>query len=101
MTKNKIGKPFRSCFIDILFDYGVDNISTNINFLYNLKSDTGKQEEISKTDPIIWDGEEFTNRKRLIRYIEENNQEEILNQKVKDSWAEIEEKAKPKRKKQF
>lgn len=88
-TKNKVGKPFRSCFIDVLFDYGVDNITSNINFLYDLLTDQGKLKE--KKSLVDWNGKDYS-VKELISYIEENNLEEELAGKVIKKWNDIENK---------
>ena len=43
LTKSKTARPFRKALINILFDYGIDDISSNIDYVYDLKSDvTGK-----------------------------------------------------------
>lgn len=43
LKKSKTDRPDRKALINILFDYGIDDISTNIDFIYDLKSDaTGK-----------------------------------------------------------
>jgi len=86
--KNKVGKPFRECFIDILFDYGIDNITSNIIFLYDLKTDKGKNKAL-KDKKIKWDNKEF-NVLGLVRYIEKNNLEDELKNRVVEKWDEIE-----------
>lgn len=92
IEKNKVGKPFRECFINILFDYpyGVDNVSSNIDYLYNLKTELGKLKDGYKKKKIEWNGKEFT-REDLIYHIEENNLEETLKNGVIKDWQEIEE----------
>lgn len=86
--KVKVGRPFQTCFIDILFDYGIDNVSSNIKYLYNLKTDGGKDKG-KKTDKIKWDKEEYTVN-NLIHYIESNNLENELTQRVLIKWEEEE-----------
>lgn len=82
--KVKVGRPFQTCYIDILFDYGIDNVSTNIKYLYDLKTDTGK-DKAKKKDKINWGGEELTVNK-LINFIEDNGLESELSQKVSEKW---------------
>lgn len=91
-TKNKIGKPFRECFVELLFDYGVDNVMTSLMFLYNLKTETGKNSTGIEKTTLNWNGEEFTLRK-LVRHIEQNNLEEELRGKVVDLWNALEDRA--------
>jgi recombination protein RecA len=97
LDKNKIGRPFRECFINILFDMGVDNISTNVDFLYDLKTDTGKEKKVSTLNPISWETEKFafTEKEKFIKYIEDNKQEKELNNKVKELWYDIEKEIAP------
>lgn len=43
LKKSKTDRPDRKALINILFDYGIDDISTNIDYVFDLKSDaTGK-----------------------------------------------------------
>ena len=91
-TKNKVWKPFREGFVKILFDYGVDNIESNILFLYDLVTDTGKQVKKINSIELDWDGETFSLRK-LIRHIEKNNLEKELSKRVQEKWNALEEKA--------
>jgi len=98
--KAKVERPNRTALIDIVFDYGVDNIKSNLNFLYDLKDvlgkdlvkegkkeDDGKKE--SKKATLDWDGQKFS-RAQLIRFIEENNLEAELSKRTKEKWMEIE-----------
>jgi hypothetical protein len=51
--KNKIGLPYRECIFPILFGYGIDDVTANIEFLEDVK---GALEEIGvdiKTLPEI------------------------------------------------
>lgn len=91
-TKNKIGKPFRECYIEVLFDYGVDNVMTSLMFLYDLKTDTGKNIGNIEKEKLSWDDQEFTLRK-LIRHIEQNDQEGLLREKIAAKWNDLEERA--------
>lgn len=87
VKKNKVGLPFRECFVDILFDYGIDDISSNLCFLYDLKTPTGKMKSKEKIEWI--DGNKYSLRK-LIKHIEENNLEEDLKKEVIKKWDDIE-----------
>jgi recombination protein RecA len=93
--KNKVGTPFRDCFIDVLFDYGVDNVTSNLNFLYDLLTPQG--EEKSKRLVCEWEGKEYK-IKDLIDYIEKENLEDELAKRVIKKWNEIEDKISSKRK---
>ncbi len=83
--KNKIAKPFRECFIDILFDFGLDNITSNINYIYELLTPLGK----FSAKKIKWNDIEYTSV-GLVKYIEDNNLESELENKVIEKWNDIE-----------
>lgn len=105
VSKNSVGKPFRECFFDLLFDYGIDNISSNINFLYDLRTKKGKLknlkededederevnfEKANKSIKLSWDEKEYTKYK-LIQHIEDNNLEKELEIRTVKKWDEIE-----------
>jgi hypothetical protein len=84
--KAKTDKPFRDALLEIVFDYGLDNIGSNINFLYDLKTDTGKEKKKQK---VSWDGKDYT-VPGLIKFIEENGLEEELSERTIAKWDEIE-----------
>jgi recombination protein RecA len=111
--KAKVERPNRECFIDLVFDYGLDNIKSNINFLYDLKTDQGKDklkeaakekkdspfnkkkknvEEKKIRDPSLLEWDDLSlSRPALIRYIEKENLEEELEGRTKEKWNAIEE----------
>jgi RecA/RadA recombinase len=85
--KVKVGRPYLTCFVDILFYYGIDAISSNLKYLYDFKTDSGKDR--GKRDKLTWDEKDYTMNK-LIEYIEENNLEEELNKRVNEKWDSLE-----------
>lgn len=95
--KGKTERPYRSCLLEIVFDYGLDNIKSNLNFLYDLKTDTGKEKKKQKVE---WDCEEMTVRE-LIAHIEDNDLEEELTERTKAKWEEIERQIASNRKKKY
>lgn len=85
-TKSKTPRPRRSIFVKLLFDYGIDNIQSNIDYLYDLLTPRGK---LSKNISVEWDGEKYT-RAKLIEYIEENDLQKELKKRMVQKWEEIE-----------
>ena len=90
IKRNKVAKPFRQAESIILFDYGIDNISSMINYLWG-----------PRASKIEFDGYIFKNREEFIGYIEENDLEDELSKMCEDQWAEIEEAMVPERKRKF
>lgn len=87
-------RPFRKCTIPIYFTYGMDNIGANIDYLYDLRGDSG--ELLKKSEGIKWDEEELS-RDNLIKYIESNHLQEELEKRVVDKWESIEDSIKVER----
>ena len=42
VTKSKTSRPFRECVFTLLFDYGLDNTGTNLDYLFDLRTDKGE-----------------------------------------------------------
>lgn len=54
LDKSKTPRPYRECIISVLFDYGLDNVGSNVDFLFDLRSNTG--ELLASSKSIIWEG---------------------------------------------
>lgn len=85
VSKNKIGPPFRSIYTDILFGYGVDDIGSCLDFIYDLRTPQGK----GRQGKIDYDGKQWT-RNKLIPYIESEGHEQVIQQMAIDKWVEFE-----------
>jgi len=46
--------PYREAIVNILFEYGLDNVSTNIDYIYDLRDNFGKLKEASVINNIAW-----------------------------------------------
>jgi recombination protein RecA len=51
-TKSKTPRPYREIFLSVLFDYGVDNITSNVDFLFDFLTKTGM---IAKNPHAVWE----------------------------------------------
>ena len=95
VKKNRAWKPFRECDFNILFEYGIDDLGSMVDFLidnkYYMKSGSGK----------IQLGDKTISREDLIQYLSENNQEQETKDAVKMVWDKIEEDAKVIRKPKY
>lgn len=77
VERSKVGKPFREAEFTILYDYGFDDISSMIDYLWGKKD-------------IKFKGETFKTRKAFIKYIEKNNLEDELREETERIWQEVE-----------
>lgn len=79
VERSKVAKPFRESEFIILFDYGLDDINSMIDFIWGTKD-------------IKLNGKTFTQKQRqnFIKYIENNDLEEKLKEKTTQIWNEIE-----------
>lgn len=154
-TKSKTPRPFRECFFSFLYDYGLDDIGSNVDYLFDLRTEKGELN--TKAKAIQWNGDvgkltltdlkkfleeyelqekfegsryydgkptaedifdfvqskkeykekfsekfgESMTRDELIEWIENNNLEEELKQRVIDKWEEFEDSIKSSRKKKY
>lgn len=97
--KSKVGMPYRTVDMSLLFDYGLDNIGTNVDFLYNLVDGWGRAKKgVGKS--LDWYGKQYT-REGLISHIEDTGQEVRLARKVIAEWREIDDATKPDRKRKY
>jgi recombination protein RecA len=53
-NKSKTPRPYREAYLTIYFDYGLDNISTNIDFLFDLRTPTG---QLQKEKFVSWNND--------------------------------------------
>ena len=83
-TKSKTPRPFRECFFSFLYDYGLDNIGTNIDYLFDLRTDKGELNK--KAVAIQWDGNNNLDKKQLKEFLEEYDiYEKFENSKYADA----------------
>jgi RecA/RadA recombinase len=81
LDKSKTPRPFRECSFSLYFDYGIDNIGSNLDYLFNLRSEKG--ELLSASKSIQWSGKE-KNLKNLKEFLEKNEWYELAKKEKKD-----------------
>lgn len=91
VERSKVAKPFRESEFTILYDYGLDNINSMIDFLWGSKT-------------IKFRGAKFDSRPQFIKFVEGNNLEVELMKATERLWWKVEdmfEKEVKKRKRRY
>jgi len=86
IDKNKVGPPLREGRFRILYDYGLDDISSNLYFLSECQN--GPQKAKQKTAMIEYLGQK-SKMSTAVAYVEENNLEAELQKDVWELWQEV------------
>ena len=87
--KSSVWEPYGNCSISIIYDYGIDDVRANLQYL---KSNT------SATTYTIGDIKLSNSIEEAIQIVEEDRLEEILKQETTNLWNEIREKFQVERK---
>lgn len=83
--KNKTPRPFRKGIIILDYSIGVDDIATNVDYLYDLRTDKSYKLRPTKKDKLTWDDNELS-RDELCDYIYDNTLEDELKKRVIAKW---------------
>lgn len=86
--RNKTAKPWREAEFPIVFDYGVDDIRSMVEWIYG----TGKKK-------VKWEGKEYTRDALIKKAHETPSIRKDLEDEVEMRWLEIEERLQPKTRK--
>lgn len=97
VKRSKVALPYRKAMFTILFNYGIDDISSMLDWYFGPKKKL--TEEDLSCFSIPYEGK--TDRASIIEFIESNSLEEELQDLVEKEWQKQEEKIKPKRKSKF
>jgi len=87
VVKTRFGPAFRGGLFRIQYDYGLDDISSNLVLLAKCQGCTDK-ELMLLTTKVQFKGEEYT-IKKWVKVVEENGWEDDLRQFVWDSWQDL------------
>jgi protein RecA len=87
--KSSIWKPFHTAPVVILFDYGIDNVRMNLQFIKDFTKNTVY---------CLGDNKLDSSMEKSIKIIEESNSEDALCEQVINLWEEIEQKFETERK---
>lgn len=88
-TKSKTPRPFRECVFSFLYDYGLDNIGSNIDYLFDLRTPQGELN--AKAKSIQWDNGNEINKNDLIEFLNENELLEKYHRKYKTQTEDYDE----------
>ena len=62
VTKGKVPRPYREGFYTFMFDYGIDNIATGVDYLFDIRTKTG---DISAPAAKMCEWEKDENKKKM------------------------------------
>lgn len=109
--KNRTPRPFRSCYVRIYFKMGIDEVGSNLIYLYDMLTAKGefKKSDVSPTKVMIpkvdWiddhkpkegkkpDIEDYWTLDEACTYIESNDLEPLLKRRIMQKWNDREDKA--------
>jgi len=80
ITKNSCDSPFRTAPVALVFNYGIDDIRENLQYVKDMTGNTSF---------LCPDGKSYVSLKDAIRYVEQNQLEEELQEEVIDIWEGI------------
>lgn len=88
--KSRNNRPYRDCYTTLWFTYGIDNVSSCVDYLYGLRSkETGKILSAANK-PLKWDETILDNKEALVLFIESNNLEKELYARTRAKWEQVE-----------
>lgn len=67
--KSKTPRPYREVFYSVYFDYGVDNVGSNLDYLFDLRTDKGELKK-DACAAIMWDGGAERSLANLTNFLE-------------------------------
>jgi len=85
---NSVWKPYRTAPLTILFDYGIDDIRQNLQFI----------KDYTKTEVYVCGGISNKSMEGAIQMVEDGELENVLQEEVIDLWERIERKFESERK---
>ena len=74
--KSKTPRPYRECEFSLYFDYGIDDIGSSLDYLFDLRGEDGKLKKAS--EEIRFDGNEEMTLKNLKEFFEKKEMLDVV-----------------------
>jgi hypothetical protein len=87
--KTRHPRPYRDCYVSLVFTYGMDSLYDELCFLYDCRSDkTG--ELLKRSESLKWDDQPEMGLEALVEYIGVNKLRGEVKKRVIEKWEAIE-----------
>lgn len=88
VKRSKVWKPFRECDFKVIFDYGVDDVQSMMDFYFG-----------PKKNPITWLDESYDREDLIELFHNDSDQFEMLKIGTQEIWDDVERRVTPTRRK--
>jgi RecA/RadA recombinase len=98
VVKSSIDAPYRKAPIRMIFNHGIDDIGANLIWLKSHEMEINDKGEMGPATAYVVGDKRFITLDRAIKYVEDNNLESEVRERVVDLWHKMEDEIRPNRK---